>query len=319
MNPDSLQNLISIVGALLVVGGVGGAAWLGVNELRLRAIRRGRLATAGGGPGFRPTSMRPQGGGVSDQLMGAFKRLGQQSAVRDPGKLSVLRARLMQAGFYNREAPVIYLGVRAVALLVATIGVVLTLPLAIGGKGGLGGIIIAGVLAGAAILGPDKVLAMRRTAREREYSDGFPDMLDLLVASVEAGLSLDAAVTRVTDELGRRYPNLTVHLRFLVLELRAGKSRKEAWSAFADRLGIDDARQLATMLRQAEEMGTSLGDTLTVFSQDMRAKRMLRAEEKALALSAKLTVPLILFIFPCLLGALMLPAVARLAHVFGKH
>jgi tight adherence protein C len=318
MNPASLENLISILGALLVVGGVGGAAWLGVNELRLRAIRRGRLATAGGGPGFRSSNVRAQGG-VGDQVLGAFKRLGQQSAVRDPGKLSVLRARLMQAGFYNREAPVIYLGVRAVALLVATLGVVLTLPLAIGGKGGLGGVIVAGVLAGLAILGPDKVLDMRRSNREREYADGFPDMLDLLVASVEAGLSLDAAVTRVTDELGRRYPNLTVHLRFLVLELRAGKSRKEAWSAFADRLGIDDARQLATMLRQAEEMGTSLGETLTVFSQDMRSKRMLRAEEKALALSAKLTVPLILFIFPCLLGALMLPAVARLAHVFGKH
>src|SRR5262249_48617492 len=152
-----------------------------------------------------------------------FKRLGQQSAVRDPGKLSVLRARLMQAGFYNREAPVIYLGVRAVALVLATLGVVLTLPFVMSGKAGFGGIAVAGVLSGIAILGPDKVLSMRRTAREREYSDGFPDMLDLLVASVEAGLSLDAAVSRVTEELGRRYPNLTVHLRFLVLELRAGK------------------------------------------------------------------------------------------------
>jgi tight adherence protein C len=183
----------------------------------------------------------------------------------------------------------------------------------------MGGIAIAGVLAGIAIMGPDQVLKTRRTAREREYADGFPDLLDLLVASVEAGLSLDAAVSRVTEELARRYPNLTVHLRFLVLELRAGKARKDAWSAFADRLGIDDARQLATMLRQAEEMGTSLGETLTVFSQDMRSKRMLRAEEKALALSAKLTVPLILFIFPCLLGALMLPAIARLGHVFAKY
>ncbi|HEX5265033.1 MAG TPA: type II secretion system F family protein, partial [Phenylobacterium sp.] len=226
--------------------------------------------------------------------------------------------RLMQAGFYNREAPVIYLGIRAAALVVATLGVLLVLPMILGGKGGMGGVMIAGVLAGAAILGPDQVLKHRRTSREREYSDGFPDLLDLLVASVEAGLSLDAAVSRVTEELVRRYPTLTIHLRFLVLELRAGKSRKEAWSAFADRLGIDDARQLATMLRQAEEMGTSLGDTLTVFSQDMRAKRMLRAEEKALALSAKLTVPLILFIFPCLLGALMLPAAARLMHVFAK-
>ena len=107
------------------------------------------------------------------------------------------------------------------------------------------------------------------------------------------------------------------HLRFLVLELRAGRARKDAWSAFADRIGIDDARALATMLRQAEEMGTSLGETLSVFSADMRSKRMLRAEEKALALSAKLTVPLILFIFPALLGVLMLPAAARLFQVFG--
>jgi tight adherence protein C len=163
------------------------------------------------------------------------------------------------------------------------------------------------------------VLKVRRQKREREYSEGFPDLLDLLVASVEAGLSLDASVTRVTEELDRRYPNLTIHLRMLVLELRAGRSRKEAWGSLADRLGIADARALATMLRQAEDMGTSLGETLGVFSQDMRAKRMLRAEEKALALSAKLTVPLILFIFPCLLGALLLPAGIRLMQVFGKH
>ena len=310
-----LQTLITVLGGLMLLGGVGGVAWLAASELRQRAIRHTRLQTAGGPQGSR--SQRPSlSGGIGAQILSGFRRLGQQSAVRDPAKLSVLRSRLMQAGFYNREAPVIYLGVRAVALVVATAGVMMVLPMILGGKAGMSGVIIASVLAGIAIFGPDQVLKMRRTSREREYSDGFPDLLDLLVASVEAGLSLDAAVTRVTEELQRRYPTLTVHLRFLVLELRAGKSRKEAWSAFADRLGIDDARQLATMLRQAEEMGTSLGDTLTVFSQDMRAKRMLRAEEKALALSAKLTVPLILFIFPSLLGALMLPAAARLMHVF---
>jgi tight adherence protein C len=189
----------------------------------------------------------------------------------------------------------------------------------IGHKGGnLGALAFAVMVSLVALYGPDFVLKHRKTKREREYSEGFPDLLDLLVASVEAGLSLDAAVSRVTEELERRYPNLTIHLRFLVLELRAGRVRKDAWQAFADRLGIDDARALATMLRQSEEMGTSLGETLSVFSQDMRAKRMLRAEEKALALSAKLTVPLILFIFPSLLGALMLPAVARLIEVFGN-
>jgi tight adherence protein C len=311
----SLDAIIYIVGVVLTLGALGGLTWVGVAELRVRSLRRSRLAGATSGGG---RMAEKAGGGLNEQLLSTVRRLGQQSAVRDPAKVSQLRSRLMQAGFYAREAPVIFLGIKAVALAIATVGVVLTLPVMIGHKGGnMLALALAVGLALGALYGPDFVLKNRKTHREREYSDGFPDLLDLLVASVEAGLSLDAAVTRVTDELERRYPHLTIHLRFLVLELRAGRARKDAWSAFADRLGIDDARALATMLRQAEEMGTSLGETLSVFSADMRAKRMLRAEEKALGLSAKLTVPLILFIFPALLGALMLPAAARLIQVFG--
>lgn len=310
-----LETIIYIAGLVLTVGALGGLGWLGLAELRVRAVRRSRFASAGAG-GAAPTVEKPRGM-LADQALATVRRLGQQSAVRDPAKVSLLRSRLMQAGFYNREAPVIFLGIKAAAVAVATLAVMLTLPMLIGQKGGnFVALSIAVGVSVAALYGPDFVLKQRKTAREREYSDGFPDLLDLLVASVEAGLSLDAAVTRVTEELARRYPNMTVHLRFLVLELRAGRARKDAWSAFADRLGIDDARALATMLRQAEEMGTSLGETLSVFSADMRAKRMLRAEEKALGLSAKLTVPLILFIFPSLLGALMLPAAARLMKVF---
>ncbi|WP_293898342.1 type II secretion system F family protein [Phenylobacterium sp.] len=315
MGALSLETVIYIAGLVLTVGALGGLSWMGVMELRVRTLRRSRLAGVATGGG---RTADKSGGGLSGQMLSTVRRLGQQSAVRDPAKVSQLRSRLMQAGFYAREAPVIFLGVKAVALAVATVGVILTLPAMISHKGG--NMVALGVAVGVslvALYGPDVVLKRRKSFREREYSDGFPDLLDLLVASVEAGLSLDAAVTRVTEELERRYPNLTVHLRFLVLELRAGRARKDAWSAFADRLGIDDARALATMLRQAEEMGTSLGETLSVFSADMRSKRMLRAEEKALGLSAKLTVPLILFIFPALLGALMLPAAARLVRVFG--
>lgn len=313
MIPLELQNIVTIVGAVLVLAAMGGVAWLGLGELRVRALRRSRLTVSAGSP----AAAAPKIGAVGDQVMTGIRRLGQQSAVRDPAKLSVLRNQLMQAGYFNREAPVVFLGVKAAAMVAATVGVLMTMLLK--GQGGLGGVLVAGVLSGAAMLGPDQILKVRRQKREREYTEGFPDLLDLLVASVEAGLSLDAAVSRVTEELDRRYPNLTIHLRMLVLELRAGRSRKEAWGSLADRLGIDDARALATMLRQAEDMGTSLGETLSVFSQDMRSKRMLRAEEKALALSAKLTVPLIMFIFPCLLGALLLPAAVRLMHVFGKH
>lgn len=314
-----IETVIYIAGLALTLGALGGLSWLTIGELRVRALRRNRLAGAAGVPGGGAGPVvQKSGGALSEQLLSAVRRLGQQSAVRDPAKVSLLRSRLMQAGFYAREAPVIFLGIKAAALVVATGAVLLTLPMMLGQKGGsMGALALAFGVSIAALYGPEFVLKQRKTTREREYSEGFPDLLDLLVASVEAGLSLDAAVTRVTEELDRRYPTLTIHLRFLVLELRAGRARKEAWSAFADRLGIDDARALATMLRQAEEMGTSLGDTLSVFSTDMRQKRMLRAEEKALGLSAKLTVPLILFIFPALLGALMLPAAARLVKVFG--
>ncbi|TAJ68612.1 MAG: type II secretion system F family protein [Phenylobacterium sp.] len=318
----NLETIIYVVGLVLTVGALGGLAIVGAGELRVRSLRRSRLSGAATGSGGRSRAeplVEKTGGVVVAQVLSTVRRLGQQSAVRDPAKVSVLRSRLTQAGFYSREAPVIFLGVKAVALALATVAVILVLPMMINHKGGnLGALAMAVAVSLVALYGPDKVLDSRKTTREREYSEGFPDLLDLLVASVEAGLSLDAAVTRVTEELERRYPNLTVHLRFLVLELRAGRARKDAWTAFAERLGIEDARALATMLRQAEDMGTSLGETLSVFSADMRVKRMLRAEEKALGLSAKLTVPLILFIFPALLGSLMLPAIVRVMRIMAN-
>ena len=308
MDIAHLQSLITTFALGLLTVTALCAAFLTATQLRARAIRRARFQNAPKNGLAAPT--RPRGA-----IFEGVRRLGQSAAVRDPAQVSDIRMRLTRAGFHGREAPALYLGARALSLGVATLGAILLMPMALKG-GGMTPILMACALAGAALLGPDQVLRYRQKQRELEYSDGFPDLLDLLVASVEAGLSLDAAVARVADELVRRYPNFAIHLRLLTLELRAGKSRKEAWATFADRLGIDDARALATMLRQAEDMGTSLGETLTVFSVDMRSKRMLRAEEKALALPVKLTVPLILFIFPCLIGVLLLPAIFRLGQVF---
>jgi len=307
-----LPTLILWFGLALVGVGVAGGGVLAMGELRVRALRKARFQDPAG-PAVEASRGEVR---ILGQVTASVRRLGQQAAVRDPSKVSDVRMRLVRAGFFGREAAIYYLGARAAALAAATLGTIVLLPFALKPGHGMAPVLLAAILALIALLGPDQALAMRQKDREREYADGFPDLLDLLVASVEAGLSLDAAVGRVTDELARRYPRLTIHLRMLTLELRAGKSRKEAWTAFADRLGIDDARAFATMLRQAEDMGTSLGETLSVFSQDMRQKRMLRAEEKALALPVKLTVPLILFIFPCLLGVLLLPAAFRLTQVF---
>jgi len=310
---SSFQGGLTLLAFAMVLAGGGLLAFMGIRQARVGVQRRARLsdaapAAAGGAPA--------SGLGALSSIAGGVRRLGDRVEGRDPNQMSALRNKLVQAGFTGKEAVAFYLGVRVIALIAATVVTVMLLPFAFS-KSALAAICMAGVFALVAILGPDQFIRMRRTAREREYREGFPDLLDLLVASVQAGLSLDAAVSRIAEELAQRYPNLTDHLVLMTLELRAGRARKEAWSRLAERLGIEEAYSFATMLRQAEDMGTSLGDTLTAFSEDMRAKRILRAEELANSLPAKLMLPLVLFIFPCLMGVLILPAAVHIAAALG--
>jgi tight adherence protein C len=236
-------------------------------------------------------------------------------APADAQKVNVVRAKLRDAGFTHPNAVGRYFFARLVCVIVPQIGLLFALPhMKTFPEYAPAAASIAFILAGLAL--PGKYLDKRISDRKQACSAGFPDMMDLLVACVEAGLSLDAAVQRVGEELQLRHPIIAGHMRTLSLELRAGKARKVAWRSFADRLNLEEAGSLATMLRQAEEMGTSLGQTLRVFSADMRQRRILMAEEKAMALPAKLTLPLILFVFPVLLGVLTLPAVVKLSVVF---
>jgi len=171
----------------------------------------------------------------------------------------------------------------------------------------------AGMIAALGMLGPNFFLKRKQSHRTDLCREGFPDMMDLLVACIEAGMGMDAAFLRVGNEIGRRYPPLKINLDLMNLELRAGRSRHEALVNFSDRINLEESRALATMLKQAEEMGSSLGQALRTFSEEMRSKRMLIAEEKAMGLSAKLTVPLMIFIFPTLMVILLLPAGLRLS------
>lgn len=237
-------------------------------------------------------------------------KLGKRAAPGNAEQLSAIRFKLLRAGYLNPKSVAIYFVARLIMIVVPQIILLFFLtPLAefhkFGPLGASGVLVILGLLI------PDKFLDGRTAKLEAEYREGFPDMMDLLVACIEAGMSIDSAVTRVAEELATRYPNLGMHLNIIALELRAGRSRNDAWKNFAQRLGIDAADSLATMLRQAEEMGSSVGTTLRIFSKDMRQRRMLAAEEQALALSAKLSLPLILFVFPTLLGVLMLPVVVK--------
>ncbi len=227
-----------------------------------------------------------------------------------------LRSMMMRAGYFSKNAPYIFFGIRAFSLIIPQFALFIAAPML---PFEMTGLTLLGASIFAAAFGymfPTMILNRQIEKREQQYRDGFPDMMDLLVACVEAGLSLDGAIIRICDELRFRYPHLASQLHLMSLEMRAGRDRNSAWSNFADRLGLDEARSLATMLKQSEELGTSIGETLRVYASDMREKRMLRAEEKALALPAKLVLPLIMFVFPTLLVVLMTPAVIRMIWVF---
>ncbi len=273
--------------------------------------KRTRLALRLARTGAELTAQKPR-----PPRLSWVQTLGRKISPKGEKANSAIRMRLLHAGFITKRAPYWYYGARLLFLFGAMAIFTALWPF-IGGHLPISGPLPAAIaVALFANIAPGFWLDHRQGQLQQEYRNGFPDMMDLLVACVQAGLSLDAGIGRVSEEIGRRYPNLNTHLGIMSLELRAGRSRIEALSGFAERLGMDEARAFATMLRQSEEMGTSLSATLRVFADDMRDKRMLYAEEKALSLPAKLVVPLILFVFPSLLGVLMLPAGVRIHSVF---
>ena len=136
--------------------------------------------------------------------------------------------------------------------------------------------------------------------------------MDLLVVCADSGLSMEAAMDRVGRELGNTYPSLCANIHMANLEIRAGRSMTEALEHFGDRLGLEEARAFATLIQQSAELGSSITEALRVYSDDMRHKRLSRAEEKAYSLPAKLSVPMMIFIFPVLFVVILLPVFVRL-------
>jgi tight adherence protein C len=221
-----------------------------------------------------------------------------------------LRQRLLQAGFLDpRAVAFFFIGRLAAAFVLAGVGF-LCAPFVLSGPDGMEWLAawIAGLLG---YFAPNIYVNRRIAARQVEHRSGFPDFMDLLVVCADAGLSMEAALDRVGRELGDSYPSLSANVYMTTLEMRAGRTLSEALEHFGDRLGLEEARSFATLLQQSEELGSSLTDALRVYSDDMRHKRMSRAEEKAYSLPARLSVPLMICIFPVILLVIMLPVYVR--------
>lgn len=240
-------------------------------------------------------------------------RFGLKVAARDK-----LRRKLFDAGYFSRRAINYYLFARLACVIVIPVLIYILSELLVPRASGFIRLMLVSVaiLVGAAA--PDFYLVRRQRALAQRYRQVFPDLLDLLVVCVDAGLSLEAAFDRITGEISKRSRELGMHLEMMGAEVRAGRSTVEALDAFADRLGLDEVGSFAGMLRQSIELGSDIGDALRVFSDEMRDKRLLRAEEKANKLSAKMVIPLGLFIFPIVLLVTILPAVIKLMKVISS-
>jgi tight adherence protein C len=228
----------------------------------------------------------------------------------DEGDKRQLRQRLLQAGFLDPRAVAFFFIARLAAAVVLGGLAFMLSPMLLSGPDGTAWMVawVGGLLG---YFGPNIYVNRRIAARQVEHRTGFPDFMDLLVVCADAGLSMEAALDRVGRELGDSYPSLSANVYMTTLEMRAGRTLSEALEHFGDRLGLEEARSFATLLQQSEELGSSLTEALRVYSDDMRHKRMSRAEEKAYSLPARLSVPLMVCIFPVILIVIMLPVYVR--------
>jgi tight adherence protein C len=229
-------------------------------------------------------------------------------APQSPSEMGKLQKKLVCAGYRNKEALTIFMGIRLAASITAF--AIASSPLV-----GRPNVFLAIGVAAVGYLLPSMALGRIAKKRQHRIRLSLADVLDLLVVSVEAGLGLDQALQRVGEELSSTHKDLSEELRLVNLEMRAGKARSEALRNLADRTGVDDLTSLAAMLIQTDKFGTSVAQSLRVHSDTLRTKRRQRAEEAAAKTGVKMVFPLVFCIFPAIWVVTIGPAAIRFVQV----
>lgn len=225
-----------------------------------------------------------------------------------------LSAKLKEAGYSSPSAPRIFTLIR-LTLVFALPAIVLTVMFFTGERPELFTIYLVGSALGlAGLFLPNLVVSAKADRRKQAIVNGFPDCLDLMLVCVEAGLGIEAAMDRVGREVVQAHPQVSELLSATGLQLRAGASREEAFRSLSETAGVDEIRSFATLLIQSDKLGTSLGSTLRVYAEEMRERRRMRAEEKAHRLPVLISIPLVVFMLPVMIGVLMLPAGIRVVR-----
>jgi len=230
---------------------------------------------------------------------------------KSQAEVSIVRQRLISAGYRNESTIKLLYGSKVLVPIVLAVVAFAT------GLGDMAPLLVYALALGLGFLIPDFWLGNRIKNRQKRIRLGLPDVLDLLIICIEAGLSLDQATARAAEELRRAQPELCDELMVVVLEQRAGRPRADCWRNMADRTGIDAVRNLVSMLIQSEQLGTSVARTLRIHSDTLRTQRVQAVEEAAAKLTIKLLFPLVFFIFPSLFLVVLGPAVINMMEGFG--
>jgi tight adherence protein C len=303
MNGIAISVLLALALALFAIS-------LGLIYLADEGVRR-RLSVVGGGR--REATQSFQAGGL-DWLVRIGQQMQNRVGKRDVAALGELRMSLIRAGVYAEHAPAVLTAVRALlALSLSFVAAVMSFALQVDNL--VTGVVLVLGLAAIGIYGP--LLFIKQRAKERTLAvrRALPDAIDLLVVGMEAGSSLPQAMQRVASELNLVHPVLSQELQITMLEMQAGASRAEALRRFTERVPDDRLRSFLTLVIQSDQLGAGLANTLRVFAEELRRSRLIEAEHKAAELPVKIAVPLVFFIFPCLMGIIFTPIVIRFIRV----
>ncbi len=240
--------------------------------------------------------------------------LGRKLAPKEAKQRMDSKRRLTLAGYYSEGAYYVYWGARLLLMLAPA--VVISFYLIFAGKNIANGLIPMAFACGVGMFIPDVFLFIVKRQRQENIFCGLPDALDLLVVCIEAGLGLDAAMQKISQEFHMSNPTLSREFQITCGAIRLGQEREMALRDLGDRSGEADLKSLTCVLVQADKFGSSLAQALRVHSDDMRTRRKQRAEEKAAKTTVKLIFPLVLFIFPAIFVVLGGPAVIKIMTTF---
>lgn len=306
--------IITISTFICITLGVMGLYWLLYRPQSAATERLKNMQQKGGGEARAVPVVEPERpvAEMAERLAAPLNRLVPPSAA----EARKLRKQLMQAGFRAHNAPVIYRALQLTSMAAFPSAVALGCAL-------LARPLDSAVLwiLSAFVLGfflPRYVLGRMISSRQLRVRWGLADALDLMVVSIEAGLGLNAAMLRVSDELKEVHPDISKEFELANLEIRVGRDREEALRNLAERTGVDDLQSMVAMLIQADRFGTSIARAIRIYSDSLRTKRRQRAEQAAQKAAVKLLLPLACFLFPTLFIAILGPAALQLMDTLGN-